>query len=245
MKPLASNLSTANPSLASQTAPLVAKEAMHGEPRREYQLAVSGLVLVAVLIGGGWMFWITQDGLNPMPSISIENKEAPAPAIEPVTQPAVSAIQAESIHTDVYFDNARSRIRDDAKTILQAQATRLKEGSWAVLVQGYTDPHGPVTYNKALGLRRAEAVKNYLVELGVPASMITAVSLGKEAVTCTGETADCLQRNRRVHLELVPTPPAVASAMPEVEKPLNTAPEPTAQASDQTSGAGVIPTPTP
>jgi peptidoglycan-associated lipoprotein len=231
----ASNISTASPSIAPQTAaPLVTKGSEPGEPRRDYQLAASGLVLLALLIGGAWMFWMTQDGLNPIPSSSTVDKPTAAPSVEPLKQPVVVAPQTESIHTDVYFDSARSRLRTDAKTILQAQVPRLKDGTWTVLVQGYTDPQGPATYNKALGLRRAEAVKDYLVELGVPASAITAVSLGKEAVICTVDTNECQQRNRRVHLELVPIPPAVSSeTATQVTQPMQDASEASVRTPEQ------------
>jgi hypothetical protein len=127
----------------------------------------------------------------------------------------------DAVHADIYFDFDRSRLRADAVTILQEKAGILKkEGNWAVLVQGYADQHGPTEYNKGLALRRAQAVKQFLVELGVPQAAIKVVTIGKEGMICDDQSKECQQLNRRVHLEIMkmgspsaslePAPPAVA-----------------------------------
>jgi peptidoglycan-associated lipoprotein len=111
---------------------------------------------------------------------------------------------AGPFHADVYFDFGKSRLRADATATLQQQAERLKkEGHWGVLIQGYTDQHGPAEYNRTLALRRGDAVKQFLVELGVPVTSVKVVSLGKEASLCDDPTPTCRRLNRRVHLEIV------------------------------------------
>jgi peptidoglycan-associated lipoprotein len=88
--------------------------------------------------------------------------------------------------------------------MLQQQAQILKQdGHWAVLIQGYADRHGSVEYNKTLGLRRGESVKQFLTELGIPADSMKVVSLGQDAIICEDQTPTCTHLNRRVHLELV------------------------------------------
>jgi peptidoglycan-associated lipoprotein len=68
-----------------------------------------------------------------------------------------------------------------------------------VLVEGHADSRGTAEYNLALGERRATAVRNYLVNLGIPADRIQVVSKGKEAPFCAEENESCWQQNRRGH----------------------------------------------
>lgn len=139
----------------------------------------------------------------------------PAPTsslpIEPMTHETTQS-DAGPFHADVYFDFGKSRLRADATAILQQQAERLKkEGNWGVLIQGYTDQHGPTEYNRTLALRRGDAVKQFLVELGVPLTSVKVVSLGKDASLCDDPTPTCQRLNRRVHLEIVKLEPPTQS----------------------------------
>ena len=128
------------------------------------------------------------------------------------TKPEATQSDAGPFHADVYFDFGKSRLRADATATLQQQAERLKkEGNWAVLIQGYTDQHGPTEYNRTLALRRGDAVKQFLVELGVPLTSVKVVSLGKEAALCDDPTPTCQRLNRRVHLEIVKLEPPTQS----------------------------------
>jgi peptidoglycan-associated lipoprotein len=119
------------------------------------------------------------------------------------TAPTPMPAQTESRHTDIYFDFGKSRLSANATTALEQQAQVLKDDHWAVLIQGYADQHGPAGYNKTLALRRAESVKQFLVELGVPESSMKVVSLGKDSTICDGQTPECRRLNRRVHMEMV------------------------------------------
>ena len=119
---------------------------------------------------------------------------------EPIAAPGL----IESVHADIYFDFGKTRLRADAIETLQQQAQLLKQdGHWAVLIQGYTDRHGSVEYNKTLALRRGESVKQFLTELGIPADSMKVVSLGQDAAICDDPTPTCKRLTRRVHLELV------------------------------------------
>jgi peptidoglycan-associated lipoprotein len=71
--------------------------------------------------------------------------------------------------------------------------------STQVTVEGHADSRGSSEYNLALGSRRATAVRDYLVSLGVPTGRITVVSKGKEQPFCTQENESCWQQNRRGH----------------------------------------------
>ena len=101
---------------------------------------------------------------------------------------------------DVYFDLDKSNFRDDAKPVLQKNADYMKKwGSIQVMLEGHCDSRGSAEYNLGLGNRRASAVKEYLVSLGIPAGRVTVVSKGKEQPVCTDENESCWQQNRRGH----------------------------------------------
>ena len=104
----------------------------------------------------------------------------------------------------VYFDFDQFVIRGDAVSILQANARLLNteyQNSGA-LVEGHCDERGTSEYNLVLGERRAKAVKDYLVDLGVSEAKIQIVSYGKERPSCTESKVSCWQQNRRGHFVL-------------------------------------------
>ena len=105
--------------------------------------------------------------------------------------------------TDVFFDFDQYAIRSAAVPVLEKNAALLKHTykDSTVLIGGYCDERGTVEYNLQLGKRRAQAVKEYLVDLGVEKSRIQIVSYGKEKPFCTESTASCWQQNRRGHFE--------------------------------------------
>jgi outer membrane protein OmpA-like peptidoglycan-associated protein len=114
-----------------------------------------------------------------------------------------SSYKSDSIHTDIYFEVGRKGLTDDAKAILATQADLAKsDPDLGILVQGYTDQQGSVSYNHKLGLMRAEKVKEFLVGQGVSEQVIKVVSLGKEGALCLDNSDVCRNMNRRVHLEI-------------------------------------------
>jgi hypothetical protein len=70
---------------------------------------------------------------------------------------------------------------------------------------GHTDAQGPDAYNRALGLKRAQSVKAYLVSLGIPDADVQVDTLGKDGSICQEETPECFEQNRRAHLALLPS----------------------------------------
>jgi peptidoglycan-associated lipoprotein len=109
-------------------------------------------------------------------------------------------LNAERPLGDVFFDLDQASIRADARGVLQKNADWMKRwASTRITIEGHCDERGTAEYNLALGERRATAVKEYLVSLGVPADRIATVSKGKESPFCTESNESCWQQNRRGH----------------------------------------------
>lgn len=102
---------------------------------------------------------------------------------------------------DVFFAYDSWRISDEAKDKLNQGAVWLKENPGTrVTVEGHCDARGSLAYNLVLGEKRAKAVRNYLVELGVSPRQFTIVSYGKERPFCVDHDDQCYQLNRRGHI---------------------------------------------
>jgi len=98
----------------------------------------------------------------------------------------------------VHFDFDKYDILENDKTTLQRQATWLgKYPAVRVTVEGHCDERGTREYNIALGARRANAVKEYLVSLGVSSARVDTISYGKERPICSESSEDCWAQNRR------------------------------------------------
>ena len=176
---------------------------------KEVKIVAAVVVLLATAIAGYWFYSEQskggiQNGLSDNAVSAPTSMPGPSVPVLATPEQTLTRPKTETLLADVYFDFGRSRLNDEAKTTLQEQAEILKKQSnWALLLQGSTDQRGPAEYNRALGLRRAEAVKQYLVGLGLPDSAIKVISLGREGAICDEGSKECWQRNRRVHLELV------------------------------------------
>lgn len=98
----------------------------------------------------------------------------------------------------VFFDFDRSDIRADAQSALAKQAAwLLQHPGVTIQVEGHCDERGTREYNLALGERRANAVKEYLVSLGVAADRIGTISYGKERPAVEGSNDESWAQNRR------------------------------------------------
>ncbi|MBM4132140.1 MAG: peptidoglycan-associated lipoprotein Pal [Nitrospira sp.] len=102
---------------------------------------------------------------------------------------------------DVYFAYDSWKLSEDGQRALSKAAEWLKaNGSQKLAVEGHCDERGTQAYNLVLGQKRAKAVRNYLVELGVAGNRITVVSYGKDRPFCRESNESCYQQNRRGHL---------------------------------------------
>ena len=150
----------------------------------------------------------TADTRPPVSSKPAEQEVAPPPSSAPKTDvtaevlsQTVTELNKKGYLTDAYFDYDQSDLREDARTALAADAEWLKKyPTVQVLIEGYCDERGTGAYNLALGDRRANAAKEYLVSLGIDASRLRTVSYGEERPFCTDSNESCWQQNRRAHL---------------------------------------------
>ena len=124
----------------------------------------------------------------------------PAPPPQPVKTSSFEELFTQEVK-DAYFDLDKADIRPDAQQALRNDADFLKKYPQArITIEGHCDERGSTEYNLALGDRRANAVKQYLVNLGIPAANINTVSYGKEKPFCMESNESCWQQNRRGHL---------------------------------------------
>jgi peptidoglycan-associated lipoprotein len=114
---------------------------------------------------------------------------------------AEQAASAAAGLRDVFFGYDSWTISDDQRQSLNRDAEWMKSNPGAMVkVEGHCDERGTTAYNLVLGEKRAKAVRNYLVELGISANRLSVVSYGKERPSCLDHAESCYQQNRRGHL---------------------------------------------
>lgn len=128
------------------------------------------------------------------------------PAPKPLTDEEIFArksleeLNAEKPLEDVYFDYDSAALSEQARGSLDKDSTWLKNWtSTRILIEGHADERGTSEYNLALGERRADATRDYMVSLGIPDDRIQIVSKGEEQPFCTDSAESCWSQNRRGH----------------------------------------------
>jgi len=131
---------------------------------------------------------------------------APAPAPRALTEDEIFAkitvdeLNKQGILADAFFALDSVELNQESRGTIQKNGEYLKRRmSTKIMVEGHADSRGTNEYNLALAERRAGAVRDYLVSLGIAADRITIVSKGEEAPFCTEESESCWQQNRRGH----------------------------------------------
>ena len=97
----------------------------------------------------------------------------------------------------VFFNYDSAELDSDAQELLQDQAAWIKQHDVSVTIEGHCDERGTREYNLALGEKRAQAVKNHLMSLGVAATKVSTVSYGKERPAVVGSNEGAWSQNRR------------------------------------------------
>ncbi|MHB8882944.1 MAG: peptidoglycan-associated lipoprotein Pal [Thermodesulfovibrionales bacterium] len=108
--------------------------------------------------------------------------------------------EKEGLFPDVLFDFDKYDVKESYQPALKSLASWMtKNGSARLSIEGHCDDRGTNEYNLALGDRRAKAVRDYIVSLGVPSSKLDTISYGEEKPLCKDQTEDCWAKNRRAH----------------------------------------------
>ena len=104
------------------------------------------------------------------------------------------------MNEDIYFDFDSSAVGDMAKNVLSRKAEWLRMTTDAsVIIEGHCDARGTSAYNIALGDRRAESAKAYLLDLGIDANQLSTISYGEERPVDMGKNEEAWAKNRRAH----------------------------------------------
>ena len=112
--------------------------------------------------------------------------------------PASVAYFNQTVGDRVLFVVDQSTLSDQGRSILNGQAGWLKANpDYAIIIEGHADEQGTRDYNIALGARRADSVKNYLIAQGISGSRMQTVSYGKERPIAVCSDEGCYSQNRR------------------------------------------------
>jgi len=141
----------------------------------------------------------TTKQINMAPSDTTTIKEAAS------DQSSLADATAKSPISDINFDYDSSSIRPDAREILKRNADYLlKHRVSSIVVEGHCDERGTAEYNMALGQRRAQETKTYLVNLGIKESIIRTISYGAERPLYPESNEEAWAKNRRAHFVVTP-----------------------------------------
>jgi len=113
---------------------------------------------------------------------------------------AIMAAKQAFVNEDVYFEYDRYDLLPAAQEMLRKKAEWLQINPRVpVYIEGHCDERGTNEYNLALGDRRAESAKSFLVDLGISASRLTTISYGEERPVDPRSNEEAWTKNRRVH----------------------------------------------
>jgi len=128
----------------------------------------------------------------------------PPPVVAQAPKPAPPPpVKKKIVLRGVNFDFDKANIRPDAKPVLdEAIATLKQEGTVSIVAEGHTDSRGTDAYNQKLSLRRANAVRDYLVAGGISANRISVEGFGESKPVASNKTDDGRAQNRRVELRI-------------------------------------------
>jgi peptidoglycan-associated lipoprotein len=133
----------------------------------------------------------------------VEPSESSERQIEEIRQEQAQeqAASAQAGLNDVFFGYDSWTISEEGRQALMQDAQWIKANAGAMVkIEGHCDERGTLAYNLVLGEKRAKAVRNYLVELGISANRLSVVSYGKERPFCDEHNETCYQLNRRGHV---------------------------------------------
>ncbi len=158
-----------------------------------------GLITLVFFLG---MFGCVKRGdVDPGPEEVVEEVVEEEVVEEVVEEETVSLEEQQAALKDVHFDFDRYNLNPGERMILKADYEVLRViPDVEILVEGHCDNRGTVEYNLALGQKRAEAVKDYMVSLGMSSAKVSTISYGEEMPLDPQNNEEAWARNRRGHI---------------------------------------------
>ncbi len=164
------------------------------------QLFVFALIALLVLALGACSKKPTTEVQTAPEQTQVTEQPAEAPVEEVAETPQEETAMKMPVLNDVFFEFDKSRLTDEAKQVLADNARQLQDATAAMItIEGHCDERGTNAYNLALGEKRANSAREYLVSLGVAAGRITTISYGEERPFNTGHDESAWSQNRRAH----------------------------------------------
>jgi peptidoglycan-associated lipoprotein len=123
---------------------------------------------------------------------------------QPIRPTGADELNAQKVLKSIYFDFDQYEIRPDQRPTMQANAQKLTGdlARFKLVIEGHCDERGTNEYNLNLGDQRANAARQYLISLGVPAARIRTISYGEERPADPGHNEESWSRNRRAEFLL-------------------------------------------
>lgn len=132
-----------------------------------------------------------------------ESRITEEPAIaDSSAAPAAQAAQSTPELQRIFFEYNQYTLTPEARQVLAANAEYMKQRQGSFVVEGHSDERGSDEYNLALGERRAQAARDYLISLGVPGDRLSIVSYGEERPLEKGSSEEAWAKNRRAEFLL-------------------------------------------
>ena len=195
---------------------------------RTRELTLIGIAVLSLAVAGCAKKKVAQQPTQtPAPTQTAQNTPAPTRSQPPAARPAApTATQPTSRYPDAatraridqllariedaYFDYDKHTLRPDAVKALESDSKELRDiivqyPDYKLTIEGHCDERGSAEYNMQLGEARAEAAKNYLVQVGIPSAQLNTISYGKEKPVCEEHDEGCWQKNRRIHIVAMAT----------------------------------------
>ena len=178
---------------------------------RSLSLGVATVLSIAVTAGACGK---KRAEIAPTPPVATKPPDNPKPPPPPPPPPpdpprapteeelfakmTLDELNAKGVLGDVLFGYDSTELTAEGRGTIQKNAEYMKRwASTKVMIEGHADSRGTNEYNLALGERRADVTRDYLVSLGIPNDRVTVVSKGEEQPACSEESESCWQRNRR------------------------------------------------